>query len=339
MSFLKKAKEVLSMVGKKNESAEKNISEKVDEKQALQERINQNRISGGVIKLRLEELRAKILLLNKNDILNTEKIDKVDCLLKNVQDKLESPVDVLQDVHSLDEAAIELIQVMTNYVEKSGAHMLLSSLTTLCECLVNARSSGDVRTIEYGMLKMRYIVLDLQKEATERHRDNLQKSCAEVLTHVQQFVNENRDTMDLNAVYMSECTQLLNAKQEIDVYIGLMIRIKSEMDRLETLPADMPIQEVTAIISGIENDMREQLKTKAEQIASYREQSARNMVQSKLALEKVQSILPGVSMEAEEESRRLFSAELLAQAEAQAQTKERVETQAEKDAQQNQLTI
>lgn len=311
--------------------------EKSDDKQIIQDRINNNRESANVIKDRLEKLRAKISNMDKNGALTEEKIEQIDKLLKSVQEKLDSPTDILLDVKDLDDAAIELIDTIGAYLDKGSEKQLLISQKTLCECLFDKRPSSSMRDVEYGTLMLRYALLELQSDVTVRFRDSLQKEWDETLDLMNRFRQENRDRTELSAIYMDQEAQLENAKQQIQVYAGLMLRIKNQMENLQTLPEGISLQELTQTINAIENEMRKQMEEQADQIKEYREQSWRSMEASKLSLERIRASLPGISLESEEQAERLLKEHALEREEAQKIQEECAQEQAAEEQNVNQL--
>lgn len=310
---------------------------KTEEKQEVQARINDNRESANVIKDRLEKLRMKISGMGKNGALTEERIEQVDKLLQSVQDKLDSPTDVLLDVKALDDAALELIHAIGEYLDKGSEKQLLLSQQTLCECLFEKRSSSSVRDVEYGTLMLRYALLELQSDVTVRFRDSLQKEWDETLDLMNRFRQENRDRTELSAIFMDQEAQLENAKQQIQSYAGLMLRIKSQMKNLQSLPEEISLQKLTQAIAEIEDDMRRRMEEQAAQIKEYREQSLRSMEASKLSREKIRASLPGISLESEEQANRLVKEHELAQEEAREIQKKYAQEQAAEEQNANQL--
>ena len=292
MGFIDRGRQALkgffSREGKHEQ--EENGSEKSTEKN-LKTLVADNRASAQEVKKKIEFLRNEF---ERRSDRSDETKTKVDEILAEIQNKLDGGGEAAVDVTKIDNAAIGLIDTISETVATTDGNLQKQAFDALVNNYIMVRFVGRKNDIYLNTLKLNRLSLLIKVAGTERHIKRLtevqERFINELATTVGEGQTIRRAALLANANDLAK--QITVSGSSLDSLKGKITDIDALCVAYENKPSETLAKEIQEMNEELSKRIARELKEQAERIRADFQALCERIAQGNADREEIERLLP-----------------------------------------------
>lgn len=292
MGFIDRGRQALkgffSREGKREQ--EENENEKNKEKN-LKTLVADNRASAQEVKKKIEFLRSEF---ERRSDRSDETKAKVDEILAEIQNKLDGGGEAAVDVTEIDNAAIGLIDTISETVATADGNLQKQAFDALVNNYIMVRFVGRKNDIYLNTLKLNRLSLLIKVAGTERHIKRLTEVQERVINELATTVGEGqairRAALLANANDLAE--QIAVSGSSLDSLKGQITIIDTLCVAYENKPSETLAKEIQEMNEELSKRIAIEMKEQAERIQADFRALCERIAQGNADREEIERLLP-----------------------------------------------